>query len=58
MADGELVGRIEYNENDPDVPLIIIDGKPYTGEEVGKMMMSYEGFQFRLKIYDVTDEIE
>ncbi|WP_156418737.1 DUF7713 domain-containing protein [Lentibacillus amyloliquefaciens] len=51
IVDDELVGRIEYNENDPDVPLIIIDGKPYTWEEVGKMMTSYEGFQFHLKIF-------
>ena len=50
MPDDELVGRIEYNEEDPDVPLVIIDGKPYNWEEIGNMMRSYEGFQFHLHI--------
>jgi len=52
-----VIGRIEYNE-ERDTPLLIIDGKSITWEELGKMMMSYEGFQFRLDIADITEEFE
>jgi hypothetical protein len=41
------------------VPLhcpIIIDGKPFTWGKVGKMLMAYEGFQIKLKMFDVTDD--
>jgi hypothetical protein len=33
-------------------------GKPFTWEEFGRMLMTYEGFQFKLKMYDVTDDVE
>ncbi|MCJ7840463.1 hypothetical protein MUB24_05925 [Lederbergia sp. NSJ-179] len=57
MVGDRVIGRIEYNE-ESDTPLLNIDGRPYTWEEIGKMMMSKEGFQFRLDIVDITDEFE
>ncbi|MEC5423227.1 hypothetical protein QGM71_06890 [Virgibacillus sp. C22-A2] len=56
MTGDRLVGRIEYSEETGDVPLLIIDGKPYTWDEIGKILMSNEGFQFRLDIIDMTDD--
>jgi len=54
----ELTGLIEYDETSSGTPLVIIDGKPFTWEEVGKMLMTYEGFQFKLKMYDATEDVE
>ncbi|XTP54066.1 hypothetical protein Q5760_22465 [Niallia sp. Krafla_26] len=51
----QFTGLIEYDEGSNIAPLIIIDGKPFTWEEVGKMMMTYEGFQIKVKVYDMTD---
>jgi hypothetical protein len=48
--------NLEYDETSDGTPLIIIDGKPFTWEEVGKMLMAYEGFQIKLKMFDVTDD--
>lgn len=54
----QLTGVIEVDETPYGTPLVIIDGKPFTWEEVGKMVMSYEGFQLKLKMYDITDDVE
>lgn len=58
MKNDQIVGVIEYNEASDDEPLVIIDGKPYTWEEVGKMVTAFEGFQIKLKMYDITDDVE
>jgi hypothetical protein len=58
IMNGQLSGLIEYDENSDGSPLILIDGRPYTWEEVGKMLMTYEGFQIKIQMYDVTDDIE
>lgn len=54
----QLTGVIEFDENSDGTPLVIIDGRPFTWEEVGKMVMSYEGFQLKLMMYDMTDDVE
>ena len=44
-SDQRLAGRIEWDPNsDVRLPLIIIDGKPFTWEQVGHMLMTFEGF--------------
>ncbi|WP_174734356.1 DUF7686 domain-containing protein [Mesobacillus harenae] len=54
----QITGLIEYDETSDSTPLVIIDGNPFTWEEVGKMLMTYEGFQLKLKTYDPTDDVE
>ncbi|MCD8510410.1 MAG: hypothetical protein LRY73_11470 [Bacillus sp. (in: Bacteria)] len=54
----EVVGRIDYDEAGYATPMVVIDGKPYTWEQFGRLVSSYEGFQFKLKMYDSTDEVE
>ena len=50
-------GRIEWDENmDGEVPLPAIDGKAVTWEEFGRLLTSLEGWQFKLKIYEPSDE--
>lgn len=50
-------GRIGYN-SDSDGPLIVIDGKSFSLDEFGRMLMTYEGFQFRLEFLDPTEEVK
>ncbi len=45
--------EIEYDR----VPLLVIDGKDITWEEFGRMLMTYEGFNFRLEIKDSTKDL-
>ena len=46
--------------SDPDafdrMPLLIIDGKPVTWEELGRMVSPFEGFRFKLEIFDRSEE--
>ncbi len=52
IADHRVVrAKIEADiDQDDRVPLLIIDGKEITWNEFGRMLMSFEGFQFKLKI--------
>lgn len=36
--------------------MLAFDGKPITWEQFGEMMMTYEGFSFRLEVYDRSEE--
>lgn len=58
IPDDRVIGNIEYDADSRSTPLVVIDGKPYKWEELGEMLTTYEGFQFDLKIYDDTDDIE
>jgi len=42
---------------DGRLPLLVIDGKEISWEQLGRMMMSFEGWQFRLQIKDRSEEI-
>lgn len=43
-SDQRLVGRIEWDpDSDVRLPLVIIDGKAFTWEQVGHMLMTFEG---------------
>lgn len=37
-------------------PLLVIDGKEIDWDEFGRMLMTYEGFQFKMEIYDISEE--
>jgi hypothetical protein len=44
-SEQRLVGRIESDlDRDVRLPLIVVDGKPFTWEQVGHMLMTFEGF--------------
>ena len=50
-------GRFDWDENmDGAVPLLAIDGKPVTWEQLGRLLTTFEGWQFKLEIYDPSDE--
>ena len=58
IADDTVCGRIEWDQfEDGRVPLLIIDGQEVSWNEFGRMLMTFEGWQFRLAIRDRSDEV-
>ena len=58
IADQTVCGRIEWDESaDGRVPLLIIDGQEVSWDELGRMLISFEGYQFRLAIRDRSEEV-
>ena len=59
IADHQIVrGRIECDaDNDDRMPLLAVDGKEITWQEMGRMLMTFEGFQFKLDIRDKSEEV-
>jgi len=57
IADGDVVrGRITWDdESEGRVPLLVIDGKSITWEQFGRMLMTYEGWNFKLEIFDRSE---
>jgi hypothetical protein len=53
-----LVGRIVW---DPDrggeAPLLVIDGRPFTWGQVGRMLMAFEGFTLRAVVDDTIEVV-
>lgn len=58
LMNNRLVGRIDSDLSDDQMPLVSVNGQSYTWDEVGKMLMSYEGFQVKLEMFDRFEEIE
>ena len=59
IADDRVVrGKIECDvAHDDRVPLIIIDGREVTWDGLGRMPMSFEGWQFKLTVADKGGEL-
>lgn len=55
---GPVRGHIssDYDREPEPLPVVVIDGREFTWEEFGRMLLSFEGWQFRLEIIDRTDE--
>jgi hypothetical protein len=48
-----LVGRIEWDdETDGQMALLVVDGKVLTWHEVGRMLMTFEGFTLDARVED------
>jgi hypothetical protein len=39
------------------MPMLVIDGRDVSWEEFGQMLMTFEGFQFKLEIVDKSDDL-
>ena len=63
IKDMEVRGHIEADMSDEGnlfalrVPMLTIDGRDVSWEEFGLMLMTFEGFQFKLKIVDPADDL-
>ncbi len=57
-SDQRLVGRIEWDpDSDVRLPLVVIDGKAFTWEQVGHMLMTFEGFTLEARITDTIEVV-
>ena len=45
-----------YPDGLETMPLLIVDGKPVTWVELGRMVCPYMGFRFKLEIFDRSEE--
>lgn len=58
IVDHVLRGRIEWDEEeDGRVPLVIVDGQPISWDRLGMLLMTYEGWQFKLEMRDPSEEL-
>jgi hypothetical protein len=58
IADTVVRGRISCDlDSDERVPMLVIDGREVTWEQFGRMLMTFEGWQFKLEIKDPTEEV-
>ncbi|WP_317645416.1 hypothetical protein [Sporosarcina sp. GW1-11] len=58
VKQNHLKGVLAYDSANSETPLAIIDGKPYTWDEVGRMLQAFEGFQVKIAMKDLADELE
>jgi hypothetical protein len=50
-------GHISWDdETDGETPCLIIDGKELSWQEFGRMLMTYEGFHFKIDIFEGSEE--
>ncbi len=57
IADSIVQGRIEWDDaQDGHMPLVVVDGREVTWDDFGRMLMSFEGWHFELKIHDKSEE--
>jgi hypothetical protein len=58
ITDMMVRGRFECDlSRDAYMPSVVIDGQEISWEKFGRMISSYEGWQFKLEILDRSDEL-
>lgn len=58
IVDQAARGRIEWDDTlEERTPLLVIDGQKISWEEFGRMLMTFEGWQFKLEISDRSEEV-
>ena len=56
-ADWIVRGQIEWDDAEGgELPRLVIDGRSYSWYDVGRMLMTFEGFQVKLEIHDRSEE--
>jgi hypothetical protein len=65
VKDMEVKGKIEADMSDSSdlyraipLPMMVIDGREVSSEQFGGMLMTFEGFQFKLQVIDKSYDIE
>lgn len=53
------IGEFEWDEDSEDnVPKFTIYGKELSWIEFGRIINKYEGFRFKIEVFDKTDDID
>ncbi|MGH9886612.1 MAG: DUF7686 domain-containing protein [bacterium] len=50
--DDRFSGRITHDPEDTGLPVVVVDGCPFTWETLGQMLVDYEGFNLEIRITD------
>jgi len=53
----KLVGHVEYDSELGEC-VVYVDGKPYTWEDLGKNISTFEGWQVKIEFVDAGDELD
>lgn len=53
--DGLVRARITSDPED-EAPMLVIDGQDYTWDEFGRLLKTYEGWHFQLRVHDKSQE--
>jgi hypothetical protein len=57
IAEETVCGRIGWDgSRDGRVPMLVSDGREVTWDEFGRMLTTFEGWQFRVTIHDRSEE--
>ena len=58
ISDGQIIrGRFECDDDENSYfPAFVVDGKKLKWEELGQLLNCFEGWQFRLQIFDPSEE--
>jgi hypothetical protein len=57
IADRTVCGRIDCDLDQPlRTPQVVIDGREISWEDFGRMLMTFEGWQFKLQVFDRSEE--
>lgn len=54
---GVVRGLIKWDGCEEGVPYLNVDGQEVTWDELGRMLLTYEGWQFKLEIRDKSEEV-
>ena len=58
IADQTVRGRIEGDYSGADhAPVVVVDGREISWDDFGRMLMTFEGWQFKLEIRDISEEL-
>jgi hypothetical protein len=56
--DRPVTGRIDADlDSDPRLPLVTIDGREFSWEHLGHMLMTFEGFNLELRVRDSIEVV-
>jgi len=51
-------GKVDCDLDEDDrVPVVVIDGREVSWAEFGRMVMTFEGWQFKLEFCDMSEEL-
>jgi len=54
---GQITADVD-SEDSISTPLILVDGKEMAWREFGRMLMTFEGFNFKLQLFDPHDQMD
>ena len=58
IADQTVRGRIEGDYSGTDhAPVVVVDGREISWDDFGRMLISFEGWQFKLEIRDISEDL-